>query len=331
MALTRARDALIIEWPQFQIEKSPKDEAAERTSGYLLANQCGIIVSPNALVMNGKPFPARVIHCPKEMPAAFDSEPTTPLRQEAAYGRTVVLAASACETARLLLRPRDPVPTPEEAGGIEWDVLADPEGNEFCILRSEDEIAEIEEQHVSHYESILDPTMGWFENLVLHQYHECWMYYSFMQDEIDPRVKQLYELHLNMEIEHLRVACDMLRDIVGREPEELLPKSVENTICFKENKAYVRKVLAEQIDLTAKDSEFVPVGQLPKDDRYFDYQAKVNGDWVPTEAVIEETIAARGREYRLETEGPNPVEGLRPAEDRNGSSTDYARITGKAA
>jgi hypothetical protein len=187
------------------------------------------------------------------------------------------------------------------------------------------EIAQIEEQHVTHYESILDPTLGWFENLVIHQYHECWMYYSFMEDEIDPRVKQLYELHLNMELEHLRVACDMLREIVGREPEEILPKSLDRFICFKENKDYVRQVLANQVDLTAKDSEFVPVGELPEDDRYFDYQSKVNGDWVPTEEVIAETLAETDEEYRFETEGPHPVEGLRRREERNGKATDYAR------
>lgn len=90
VALSRARDALIVEWPQFQIDKEPKDEAAERTSGYLLANQCGIAVSPDALVVNGKPFPARVIHCPKEMPAAFDREATTPLQLESAYGRNAI-------------------------------------------------------------------------------------------------------------------------------------------------------------------------------------------------------------------------------------------------
>jgi hypothetical protein len=49
------------------------------------------------------------------------------------------------------------------------------------------EIAMIEEQHVTHYESILDPTATWFENLVLHEYNECWNYYSYLQDETDPR------------------------------------------------------------------------------------------------------------------------------------------------
>src|SRR3954469_11888152 len=36
-----------------------------------------------------------------------------------------------------LIRPGDPIPTPDEVGGIEWDVLADPEGNEFCVFSPE--------------------------------------------------------------------------------------------------------------------------------------------------------------------------------------------------
>ena len=36
-----------------------------------------------------------------------------------------------------MIRPRDAVPMADEAGGIEWDVLADPEGNEFCVFSPE--------------------------------------------------------------------------------------------------------------------------------------------------------------------------------------------------
>jgi rubrerythrin len=84
------------------------------------------------------------------------------------------------------------------------------------------EIAEVEEQHVTHYESILDPTATWLENWVLHEFSECWVYYSYMQEEIDPRVKAIYELHLGMELEHLRIAADMMRKIEKREPEALM-------------------------------------------------------------------------------------------------------------
>lgn len=186
------------------------------------------------------------------------------------------------------------------------------------------EIGEIEEQHVSHYESILDPTASWLTNLVFHEYNECWLYYSFMQQEPDRRVKALYELHLNMEIEHLRLACEMMRKVEGRDPEELLPASIEEPLIFQENKAYVREVLASQIDLTAKGTEFVPIGKLPSDHRYYAYQAVVNEGGVPSDDVIKRAQAELGEDYRLETEGPHPVPGLVREGERDGASTEYA-------
>jgi hypothetical protein len=194
------------------------------------------------------------------------------------------------------------------------------------------EIAQIEEQHVTHYESILDPSASWLENLVLHQWHECWMYWSFMQDEPDANARAIYELHCNMEIEHLRVACELMREIEKRDPESILPKpAFEHMLKFESNKAYVRQVLASQIDLTSKDSDFVPISTLPADDRYFTYQRKVNGDWVPTEEVIRENVRKNGSEYRLQTEGPHPVPGLRTEAERHGESTEYARRSPLAA
>lgn len=194
------------------------------------------------------------------------------------------------------------------------------------------EIAEIEEQHVSHYESILDPAASWFENLVLHQWHECWMYWSAMEDESDPRVRQIYELHCNMEIEHLRVACELMRSIERRDPEEFLPASgFARALKFQPNKEYVRHILATQIDITSKDSDFVPVATVPQDDRYFAYQQRVNEAGCPTEEIIRANVAKNGKEYRLETEGPHPVPGLRLGEERNGAETDYASRTKAAA
>jgi hypothetical protein len=192
------------------------------------------------------------------------------------------------------------------------------------------EIAEIEEQHVSHYESILDPGSTWLENLVFHEYNECWIYYSFMQDEPDPRVRAIYELHLNMEIEHLRLACEMMRKVERRDPELMLPKAIERNLTFKENKAHVRQVLEDQVNLTADGPDFVLVSELHPDHRYFAYQQRVNGDWAPSEEIIAETRAKRKRDYRLEIDGPNPIPGLRRDDQRNGESTDYAKAA-KAA
>ncbi|CAA7625869.1 hypothetical protein [Magnetospirillum sp. UT-4] len=187
------------------------------------------------------------------------------------------------------------------------------------------EIGLIEEQHVTQYESILDPTCTWLENLLFHEYNECWLYYSFMETEPDPKVRALYELHLNMEIEHLRIACEMMRQIEKRDPEAILPKSIDRVMTFQENKAWVRQILADQVDLTAKGSQFINIAELPVDDAYYAYQARVNEGGCPTEQVIAETASAKGDEYRLETEGEHPVPGLRRPDARKGASTEYAR------
>jgi hypothetical protein len=192
------------------------------------------------------------------------------------------------------------------------------------------EIALIEEQHVTHYESILDPTASWFQNLVLHQWHECWIYWSFAQEEIDARVKQIYETHLAMEIEQLRLACELMWAVEKREPESILAVPAFTVpLSFRENKDYVRHILGTQIDLTTKQSDFVPVSTLPPGDRYFMYRQRVNGGWSPSEDVIAKNVEKNGKDYRLETGGPHPVPGLR--DNRENEETDYARITKIAA
>jgi hypothetical protein len=180
------------------------------------------------------------------------------------------------------------------------------------------EIAQVEEEHVTHYESILDPTMGWLTNLVLHEYNECWLYWSCMQTEPDNRIKALWELHLNMEIEHLRVACDMLREIDGIEAESFLPaQGMPQPLTFESNKDYVRDVLARTADWSPWDAQFVPVSDLPGDHRFFDYQRAVNAGGVPSEQVIDLRRDQFGSEYRLETNGPHPVEPLREEGDHD--------------
>jgi hypothetical protein len=78
-------------------------------------------------------------------------------------------------------------------------------------------------------------------------------------------VRKLYELHCAMEIEQLRVACDLMRKVENRDPESILPaQGFERALTFESNKAYVREILKTQTDLTSKDSDFVPVSTSPR-------------------------------------------------------------------
>jgi hypothetical protein len=170
------------------------------------------------------------------------------------------------------------------------------------------EIALIEEQHVTHYESLLDPLDSWLKQLVFHKYNEIYLYWSMLQNEQDKRIAAIWELHLNMEIGQLQAVCDLLRRYEGIEPEELLPPALPDTpVTFEPNKDYVREILATQIDLRADGVDYVDDSQLPADHRSRQYREVVNTGGAPSELVIDENRSANGRDKRDETEGDNPV------------------------
>jgi hypothetical protein len=174
------------------------------------------------------------------------------------------------------------------------------------------EIALIEEQHVTHYESLLDPLDTWLKQLVFHEYNEVYMYWSMLQNEEDRPVAAIWELHLNMEIGQLHAACDLLRRYEGIEPEEILPPALPTTpVTFEPNKDYVRQVLAEQIELGADGLDYVNGDKLPADHPSRRYRRIVNEGGAPSEMVIDQNRAASGDEFRDETEGPHPVPALR--------------------
>jgi hypothetical protein len=182
------------------------------------------------------------------------------------------------------------------------------------------EIAQIEEQHVTHYESLLDPNCSWFEMLLLHEYGECYLYYSMMQQEVCPKTKSVWEMHLSMEIEHLRMACDLMRQYEKRDPEQLLPPSMpEKLVIFEPNVDYVREILAKQIDLRPYGTDFIPRDQMPEDghSRNKAYRENVNLGGVPSQQVIKRRVERSGEDYRQEIGGPHPVEQLR---ERDGHS-----------
>ncbi|MFD6250361.1 hypothetical protein ACFWGG_35245, partial [Streptomyces roseolus] len=170
------------------------------------------------------------------------------------------------------------------------------------------EIGLIEEEHVTHYESLVDPGETWWEQLVNHEYNECYLYYSFMEQESHPKVKALWELHLNMELEHLRIACDLMRRHDGRDPEEILAPQLPNVLAFEPNKDYLRELLATQIDLTTLGAGYVREAH----ERFEQMQQRLHdGEKPPSDRVIDQHREMFDRDYRLETEGPHPVEAER--------------------
>jgi hypothetical protein len=145
------------------------------------------------------------------------------------------------------------------------------------------EIASIEEQHVTQYESIIDPTESWIEKWLLHEANEVYNYYSCVTQEEHPQVKAIWERLLDYELGHLQFAMEVCKQIERRDPAEFLPRSLPEPIAYKSNREYVRQVLRDELDLRADGTRFVNKSQEPQ--RSLDYRRQMNADGSPTQTV----------------------------------------------
>lgn len=176
-----------------------------------------------------------------------------------------------------------------------------------------EEIALVEEEHVTQYESLMDPNGTWLEMLLWHEYCECYLYWSCYMTETDPYIKNLWEENLSFEITHLHIAAELLKKYEDKEYIEVIPDpDFPAPISLHENIDYVRKILGETVQFTSVKEDYEKVGNLPDDAPFFRYQKIVNPnvEIVPSHNVIDMYIARRGNDYRYQV-APSPVPELR--------------------
>lgn len=147
--------------------------------------------------------------------------------------------------------------------------------------------------------------------LALHEYNECWLYHSLAEQEVEPRIGQIWHMCLSMELEHFQLASEMLRKHQGKDAEDLCPSQLPQPMVLRSNIDYVRKCLATQVTLTANGPEIVPVGKLPADSKYHWYQQAANDAFAPSQNIIQRHINRMGEDFRIELKGPHPVESFR--------------------
>ena len=170
------------------------------------------------------------------------------------------------------------------------------------------EIAMIEEQHVTQYEALMDSSLTWLECMLMHEYVECYLYWSCAQTECDPYIQKIWSQHLEQEIAHLHKAAQLLEQYEGKHWQQVIPDpEFPAPLLLESNIPYVRSVLTT-VQNTYKDKNPVPVQSLESSDPFFAYQDIVHGDSSSTAShqVIEQTIHKSGKDYRFET-APHPV------------------------
>lgn len=185
------------------------------------------------------------------------------------------------------------------------------------------EIAMIEEAHVTQYESLKDPNLTWLEQWVMHEYCECWLYYSAMQDESDAYIKKIWAEHFKMEVSHLKAASKLLKKYENRTFESLCGDGeFPQLLKLGGNKDYIRKVLADTVTYTADNTkvirDFKEIKKIPDSHRYFDYQKYMSGDPQknPSHLVIQKAIERLGKDFRYQ-DSEHPIKELRSRKEDN--------------
>jgi len=145
------------------------------------------------------------------------------------------------------------------------------------------EIASIEEQHVTHYESMIDPDETMLEKWVLAEAMEVYNYYGCVKSESNPRIRAIWERFLDYELGHLAVAREMFQELEGRDASEILPQRLPEPIAFESQRAFVRKTLQAEVDLRAHGTQFVDKSELPRSSPSHAYREQLNSEGSPSE------------------------------------------------
>ncbi len=159
------------------------------------------------------------------------------------------------------------------------------------------EIKDVEEEHVSMYESLIDPTESLYEKLLLHEFTEVCTYYTCMEDEEDDNLKKIWEMFLDYEIGHLHVAADLFKKREKRDPEEVIGSSIVIPCRFLSQKDYVTKVLESQIQKRLDNQMgYTEISKLPADWESYNVQETVGEDGSPTECVVRTISVPKDRD-----------------------------------
>lgn len=145
------------------------------------------------------------------------------------------------------------------------------------------EIASIEEQHVTQYESLSDPGETWLERWLLHEAVEVYAYWSCLAYEKNPRIRAIWERLLSYELGHLNLVRGIFERVERRDAASVIPESIPAPLDFDGHRRFIREVLSSEVDLRTSGTEFVPRDAESGDS--ITYRQLVNADGSPSETV----------------------------------------------
>jgi hypothetical protein len=120
------------------------------------------------------------------------------------------------------------------------------------------EISSVEEQHVTQYESIIDPAETMLEKWLLHELSEVHLYHSCAVSESNPRIKAIWERFMDYELGQLQLVMKLMREFTVTDPMELIPAELPEPLKFESNREYLRELVVAERDFRAQATEIGP-------------------------------------------------------------------------
>ncbi len=191
------------------------------------------------------------------------------------------------------------------------------------------EIALVEEEHVTHYESLQDANATWLECWLWHEYTECFVYWSNYMTESDLAIKKFWEENFLVEVGHLKRAEAMLKKYGKKDASEVIKnQEFPAPLSLHENIEYVREILGSTVQFTSQAEGYERIEKLAPDSKFFYFQDIINNpvESAPSHIVIEKYIARNGKDYRYSKKA-NPIAELRNQREDN---TEVGRMPGAA-
>lgn len=147
------------------------------------------------------------------------------------------------------------------------------------------EIASLEEQHVTQYESLLDPSETLLEKWLLREAMEVYNYASCVQYETNPRIKAIWERFLEYELGHLHHVMELMKKHEKRDPAEIINSKLPDPIRYESHREFVTQVLNDEYGLMSKGTQFVDTGAQPATEATRIYRDQLNSEGSPSEII----------------------------------------------
>ncbi len=159
------------------------------------------------------------------------------------------------------------------------------------------EIASIEQQHVTQYESLSDPSQTLLENWLVHEAMEVYNYYGCVEQESNARIRAIWERMLDYELGQFARVTELFKKFERRDPEEVIPRTLPEPIPFESNRDFVRATLEREVDLRANGTEIVDLED--EGPSSIAYRQHMNSQGSPSETVAQGYAWRPGTELTL--------------------------------